>query len=176
MRQWKWKKQKTYAQIQNKRKHLYHLLRSSSYIFSRQKCLVFFFFIHDDMDFDDDWSNLMINYAYAYFLYNHLLYVNVVVDIENEMTLYYPKEKMKTLKFLFDWFHFTYNGWTNIKITWWWWWWKGWIESSCSCSSTSSRICCHHNTCWWWSRCISSTIKHLMKWWWCGIGGKCFRG
>jgi len=64
-----------------------------------------YFFIHDDMDFDDGLLNLMINYAYAYFLYIHLLYVDVVVDIENEMTLYYPKKIKRKIRldlFLFN--------------------------------------------------------------------------
>jgi hypothetical protein len=60
------------------------------HFFSDKNFSFFLVFIHDDMDFDDDPLNLMINYAYAYFLYIHLLYVDAVVDIENERTLYYP--------------------------------------------------------------------------------------
>jgi hypothetical protein len=47
--------------------------------------------IHDDINSGDDG----LNSAYAYFLYIHLLYFDVVVDIANEMTLYFPRIKTK---------------------------------------------------------------------------------
>ncbi len=76
---------------------------------------MFLAIIHD-MDSDDDSLDLMIDYAYAYFLYNRLLLVDVVVDIENEMTLCYPSQSTK-LNRVFYLYELTYKCRTNIKIT-----------------------------------------------------------
>lgn len=76
------------------KKHLYHLLRSSSAFFQVEIIrLVSCVFIHDDMDSNEDLSDSMIDYAFAYFECIHLRSVDVVEDIENERTLNYPRAK-----------------------------------------------------------------------------------